>query len=260
MYFYYFSHMLQAWILPPGVNLLLAIVGFLWLRYSKRVGQCIVIVAFVSLWLFCTPMIARLLINHLQSAYPTLKVDQIPRKPLNVIIVLGGGHTISPEYENGYVLSDATEERLHYAAYLYHQTHFPIIVSGGTFHASSPSEAELMRQDLKNYYFIFDAWKEDKSINTRDEGKLMVPILKKHGIKTAYLVTNAWHMPRAMYAFHYSFRNTKINIIAAPMGYLLLQSDQEMLSYLPSFEALDVSATAMHEYIGFLAYRLINFI
>ena len=89
----------------------------------------------------------------------------------------------------------------------------------------------------------------------------MVPILEKHEIKTAYLVTNAWHMPRAMYAFHSVLKitkNTEIKVIAAPMGYVVLPPNQGILNYLPSFSALDTSATALHEYVGMVWYRLRN--
>ena len=258
MHFSYLSHLFQPWILPPGINLLLAVIGYLIFQYSKPIGKCIITLACVSLWLFCTPLIAQLLINHLQNQYPVLYISQLSTQNSSAIIVLGGGHEVSVEYKDGYVLCDDTEDRLHYAAYLYHKTHFPIIVSGGAADKSTPSEAELMRKDLKNYFNITSVLKEDKSTDTKDEANLMVQILKDHHIKIAYLVTNAWHMPRAMYAFNYAFANTSIKIIAAPTGYIGFTPNQGIMHYLPAYKALDISATAMHEYVGILAYRLNN--
>ena len=259
MDFYYFSHFIQVWILPPGSNLMLMLLGFCFLLKFYRTGFVFIILSFVTLWLLSTPVIAQWLIDRLQYRYPLLQVSQINQNTKHsAIIVLGGGDTPSPESKNGYILSDASESRLHYAAYLYQNTHFPIIVSGGSLRTSKPTGAELMRQEMQIYFKVPVAWLEDKGIDTEDEGNLMASILRKHGINTAYLVTNAFHMTRAMYAFGQSFKNSPIQIIAAPMGYVVLQPDQGMLNYLPSLEGLNKSATAMHEYIGLLAYHLSN--
>lgn len=259
MDFYYFSHFIQVWILPPGSNLVLMLLGFCLLLKFYRVGFAFIALSFVILWLLSTPVIAQWLIDGLQYRYPPLQMSQIVQNTKHsAIIVLGGGHEISPDYKNGYILSDATEGRLHYAAYLYHKTHFPIVVSGGALNKSQPTEAQLMGTEMQEYFRVPVAWLEDKSIDTKDEGNLMVSILQKHKINTAYLVTNAFHMSRAMYTFGQSFKNSPILIIAAPMGYAVLQPDQGMLNYLPSLEGLNKSATAMHEYIGLLAYHLSN--
>ena len=260
MKFYYFSHFLQAWILPPGLNLISVIFGFVISRYSKYIGKGIIIISFISLWLFCTPIIVQLFINQLQYQYPMLQTNKITKNNSSAIIVLGGGHDISPISKSGYILSNATESRLHYAAYLYHQTHIPIIVSGGTLNKSEPTEAKLMSKEMKYYFKVPVAWEEDKSINTKDEGNYMVSILQKNNIATVYLITNAWHMPRSIYTFKHSFRNTKIKIIAAPMGYIISQPNQGSINYLPSLKGLETSVTAMHEYIGILAYHLSNLI
>lgn len=258
MTFYIFSHFIQAWILPPGFNLLLMWIGFLCLHYAKWLGRSVIAIAFVTLWLFSTPIIAQLLIDQLQYQYPILNINKISKHSASAIIVLGGGDEISLESKNGYQLSDASEFRLRYAATLYQQTHFPIIVSGGNITKPRPSEANLMREEMQNYFHTPVAWEENKSINTRDEGNLLVAILKKHGVKKAYLVTNAFHMPRAMYTFKKSFSGSHINIIAAPMGYSVLQPDAGMLNYLPSIDAINISETALHEFIGIIAYHLNN--
>ncbi len=260
MQFYYVSHFLQIWLLPPGMNLMLAACGFLLLGFSKRIGKSLMIISFVSLWLLSTPIIAQILIDILQYQYPLLQPNKLQQKNTSsAIIVLGGGDEISPEYENGRILSDETQFRLHYAVFLYKKTHFPIIVSGGSLDKSASSEADLMLKELRDYFNIPAEWKEDKSITTRDEGNLMVPVLKKNRIDIAYLVTNAWHIARTMYTFHSSFEHTNIKIIAAPMGYIIFQPNQKFLNYLPSLDGLKISSIAIHEYVGIFSYHFINF-
>lgn len=260
MTFYHFSRFMQIWILPPNLNLLLMVIGLLIHRYLEVVGKILIIIAIISLWLFSTPIIAQFLINQLQYQYPPLHIDQVVKKNSAAIVVLGGGHSIYPKSKTGYILSSATEFRLRYAAHLYHHTHFPIITSGGKLNTLSPSEAELMRIEMENYFKTPVAWKENKSRNTKDEGNYILPILEKHNIKMIYLVTNAWHMPRAMYTFNYSFKHTDIKIIAAPMGYSLLQTENGVLNYLPSLKGLNISVIALHEYLGMVAYHLDNLI
>lgn len=258
MPFYYFSHFLQVWILPPGLNLVLVLFGWILLHYSKQFGNLLIITAFVTLWLFSTPMVAQLLIDQLQDQYPPLQIDRIAKQSSSAIIVLGGGHEVYPESKNGYLLSSASEFRLRYAAHLYHRTHFPIIVSGGAAEKNEPSEAELMNQEMRHYFNVPVAWKENKSINTRNEGNYTLPILEKHKITTVYLVTDAIHMPRAMYTFTQSFAHTNIKIIATPMGYSVLQPDQKKLNFLPSLEGLNNSTAAIHEFIGLVVYHFVN--
>lgn len=256
MSFFFLSHIIQSWILPPGLNLLLALIGFMLLSRSKAIGISLILISFITLWIFSTPIIAQSLINYLQNQYPTLRVNEILSQQSAAIVVLGGGHEISPDSPNGYSLSDASEFRLRYAAFLYYKTHFPVIVSGGTLIKSSPTEAELMRQEMQNYFHVPVAWEETHSITTMDEANLMVPILEKHKIKIAYLVTNGFHMPRAIYAFQKSFNKTQIKIIPAPMGYSILNPNQGILNFFPSINALSNSRIALHEYIGMLFYHL----
>jgi len=246
--FYYLSQFLQPWILPPGLNLIIAIAGHIISHFSKRIGNSLIWLAFISFWLFSTPITAQFLIDSLQDQYPRLNVNEIKNDKTSAIIVLGGGSWFDKSAKNGYFLSPATKNRLTYAAYLYRHTHIPILISGG--------KPEI--KAMKDYFNVPTAWTENKSLNTLDESHYTLPILEKNNIQTVYIVTNAWHMPRSMYSFQYVYKNTKINIIAAPMGYITLQPYSGITNYLPSFDGLSVSQTAMHEYVGILAYHLHN--
>lgn len=247
MTFYYLSQFLQPWILPPGLNLIVAIAGHIISHFSKRIGNSLIWIAFVSFWLFSTPITAQFLIDSLQDRYPRLDVNEIKNDKASAIIVLGGGSWFDKSTKRGYLLSPATKNRLTYAAHLYRHTHFPILISGG-----KPEKIAM-----RDYFNISVAWEENKSVNTLDESHYTLPILKKNNVKTAYLVTNAWHMPRAIYySFQQAYKNTNIKIIAAPMGYITLQPSTGIINCLPSFDGLSVSQTAMHEYMGMAGYYL----
>lgn len=248
MSFYYLSKILQLWILPPGLNIITAISGHIISRFSKRIGYGLVWFSFISFWLFSTPIIAKILIDELQDSYPQLIVSKIKNSKKSAIIVLGGGSWVDKSVKNGYRLSSATKDRLTYATYLYRRTHFPILISGGKYE----------KKAMEDYFNVPVAWEENKSRNTLDESRYTLPILKKNNIHIIYLVTNAWHMPRSMYSFKQAFKNTKIKIIAAPMGYTTLPTNLGVMKYLPSLDDLRISQTAMHEYVGMVAYYLSN--
>lgn len=257
MNFYFLSQFSQIWILPPGLNLLLAIIGFLFIKlHQQRIGRILILLSLVSLWILSTPILAQLLISHLQNQYQPIQVDQLHQQNNAAIVVLGGGDLPASEYKTNHVPVGATFARLHYAVYLHKKLKIPIIVSGGV--GAPHTGADLMSEELKNYFHTTAKWKERNSINTKDEGLFMVSLLEKHHIKVIYLITNAWHIPRAMYTFNAAFKNTGIKIIAAPMGYMNLHNKHKFFDYLPTVEGLNVNIINIHEYVGMLAYRIMN--
>lgn len=247
-----FSHFVQAWILPPGFFIFLILCGFFLLNYRLFLGKSVILITAIIMWLCSAPIIAQKLIDPLQQQFPPLKISNVSNKN-TAIVILGGSDTAAPIFETDRAISYDSLSRLSYASYLYSKTHLPIIVSGGSPSGSNP-EADLMKASLKNNFNVPTQWKESASINTADESRFLVPLLQKNKIDTIYLVTHAWHMPRSIYIFNATFKNTGLKVIPAPMGYIELKKEIKILNYLPSLEALNTSTTAIHEYIGLLWY------
>lgn len=252
MTMYLASHYIQAWVLPPGFNLLLMILGFLIAFFWPLPGKLMIFIGSITLWLLCTPIVAYNLINLLQNQYPLLPVAALTKEKQDAILVLGGGDAIDAEYGNKHTVSDFTLHRLAYAAYLHHQTNLPIIVSGGKPSGAIDSEADLMANILRDNYHINVTIKENKSFTTADESQLIIPILKQHQFNKIYLVTNAWHMPRSIFIFH----RAGIHITPAPMGYFIYGPGYSLLSFFPNMNALYASSLAIHEFIGLAWYRI----
>jgi uncharacterized SAM-binding protein YcdF (DUF218 family) len=260
MKFYLLSLFIQTWILPPGFNILLAFIGFILYQLKwVQTGRILILIAFVSLYLLSMPIVVRWLINRLQDQYPTLDIKQLKVQNAHVaLVVLGGGNVKAPEYNDNYRLNEETLNRLHYGIALYHKIQAPMIVSGGNNgNLFGLTEAQLMLKELQENFNIPVIWLEDQSITTKDEAKFMLPTLQKKGINTIYLITNAWHMPRSMYAFNKVFHSAGIKVIPAPMGYRERdKSNPIIFDYLPSLSALNTSTIALHEYIGLIQYHL----
>ena len=259
MTLYFFSHFVRAWMLPPGLNILLASVGIS-LALTKKyvyVGRAFSLFALISLYLFSIPVVSQLFFYPLQTQYPPLQRVLFSQKN-SAIVVLGGGSTPSSEYGTKETLNAETVDRLRYAVFLYQQMHIPIIVSGGG-NMQGDTEALLMKNVLLNSFHIpiQQIWMEDKSINTADEAKFLLPILRMHRVQTLYLVTNAWHMPRSVTIFNFFLRGLNVKIIPAPMGYMEFSLKRTgLLDYVPFAQTLKQTSTAIEEYIGLFWYKI----
>ncbi len=93
---------------------------------------------------------------------------------------------------------------------------------------------------------------ETDSRNTYENAKVSSDILRAEGIQAVYLVTHAWHMPRALEAFH----QAGITAIPRPTGWTDAGPGIAVSDFLPYSGALRNSAYAMHEWIGRLWYRI----
>lgn len=244
---------IESLIQPPGLNILCILLGSLIWAKSRMVGNVLMLIGFLSLWLLSTPIVAYSLVNLLQKQFPILEMQllkKVNKKAL--IVVLGGGSTLRPEYNYQPTISDFTMQRVNYAAYLHQKTHLAILVSGGKAHPDIESEAKLMSDYLQDHFKIQSQFLEDKSLNTAEESKYILPILQKNHIEQIYLVTNAWHMPRSVYIFQCA----GIKVVPAPMGYYVYGPSYALISFLPNMDALYASSIAFHELFGLIWYKI----
>ena len=195
---WFFTNLISEFLLPP-LNLLLVAVLGLWLWHKRPLVARLLLTASVFLlWLLSTPYFAEALLHGLEGEpYVT-----DTKKPLaDAIVVLGGGtHFHAREYGGDTVNKD-TLERLRFAAKLHRETGKPILVTGGAPRGNSLSEAEQMKQVLEHEFNVPVQWTEGASDNTLENARLSRQLLNQAGISRIYLVTHAWHMPRAVQAF-----------------------------------------------------------
>lgn len=244
------TKILGALVVPPALNLLGALAGLLVMPRRRILGLYIVVAALLTLYLFSIHAVAGPFIHSLES-YPPVTVAAIERQDPGALVVLGGGqYDPAPEYD-GATVSPLSLLRLRYAARLYHRTHLPVLVSGGKVSSSHKySEAQLMRRTLAEDFLVPVLWTENESRNTAENALFSARILTSHGIHKIVLVTDAASMPRAVQAFH----RVGIDVVAAPTYYHL--GDWGLFDWVPSARALEMSAYAMHEYIGQVWYRI----
>jgi uncharacterized SAM-binding protein YcdF (DUF218 family) len=237
-----------AFLLPPLNLLLLGGVGLWLFRRRRRLAKTLIGVSLAGLWLFSTPLIANALLD-------SLKPDPLPltgREADAIVILAGGRNRDSLEY-GGDTLGRFSLERLRYGAWLAKRLRKPILVTGGMPDGGSRSEADILRDSLRNEFGLDARWAEVYSRNTRENARNSAEILRKAGIRRIYLVSHAWHLARAIP----EFEAQDLQVVPAGTGYSLT-AEISPLDFLPSARALDNSALAMHEWIGQIWYRIRN--
>lgn len=240
------TNLAAAFLLPPFNLLLFGAIGYGLLRRRPKAGRAMLGAALLGLWLLCTPFVAQRLLATLE----------VPRAPVSgdeaeAIVILGGGlYPVAAEYGGGATLNSRTLERVRYGAWLRRKIGKPILVTGGAPEGDEP-EGRLMRAVLEDEFNAPVAWMEDRSGNTRENARFSAELLKAAGVRRIYLVSHAWHLPRAMR----EFERTGLVVVPAGTGYQP-RNEKRLFDFIPSASALVSSYYAFHEWVGLLWYRL----
>ncbi|QQE79274.1 YdcF family protein [Alicyclobacillus sp. SO9] len=281
MFYFYIVKFIESLFLLPGlfiVLLLVAAASILWsskrrdavnsaptdnansrhepsIRLPKgrflrvRVYASFVIAVALILYLSSTSFVAYALIRPLEQSYS-------PPKTLNgdALVMLGAGATFgTPSITSLGNLSGDGANRLLTTALLYKETQLPIILTGLPVRdGTSPSliaKANLVRLGVpSNRVFI-----DNHSLDTRQNAIHTKAILKHLGLSHPILITSAYHMRRAVL----DFRNAGVQVLPFPCGYYA--NEDKSISYnsfFPSADALKITETAIHEYVGILAAKM----
>jgi uncharacterized SAM-binding protein YcdF (DUF218 family) len=108
-----------------------------------------------------------------------------------------------------------------------------------------------MAETLERDFGIAARWTETRSANTRENLAFAAELLEEEGIESIFLVTHAWHVPRAAAAA----RAAGLAPIPAPTAFVAWPPLKPS-SFLPSAHALRESSWALHEWIGRAWYAL----
>ncbi|MBK8452903.1 MAG: YdcF family protein [Thiofilum sp.] len=241
-------------ILPPGNLLLITLMALLlWLFKRPRLAVTLVVLGWLQIILLATPATSAWLLRDLQNRYPA-QAELWKTTPLpEAIVVLGAGRNeLASEY-GGETSSNTGLERLRYAALLHRETQLPILISGGSPQPEKLSEAEMMRSVLENEFKVPVRWVETQSHTTLQNAEFTDQILANAEIKSAWLVTQSWHMPRSLLAF----QKREVNYIPASCSFGgSIAWHYGLTNWTPQSSALERSVLALHEYFGLAWYTL----
>lgn len=248
-----FLKIIAACLQPPGLIIIFLFISLVYLLSSKKIKSAFwLMISIILLYASSIALYANKLINYLEDPYKQSTLDTIIKHlqpQTKAIVVLSAG-----KWPNFHGLM-----RNIYAAKLANITKLPILVSGGgEVIAGRDSEAAEMAKSLATDFNISGAiWVEGNSYNTMENAKFTKKMLEKNGITEVFLVTNAWHMLRAVQVFN------KYGIKVIPVPVLSNIEDNSKITishFIPSANNLLNSAIFFHEYIGIIWYKLLNMV
>jgi uncharacterized SAM-binding protein YcdF (DUF218 family) len=241
---------LKALILPPAGPALLVLLGVL--LWRRPLGRALALLGALATLVLSLPITAAHLIAGLEP-YPALTPDALAHPQAQAILVLGGDRSgDSLEYGRD-DLGPLTLQRVRYAAWLQRRTGLPLFVSGGSPPWELPPLGQLMRRVLEQEFQVPVAGVDDRSQTTWENARYSAALLRTRGIARILLVSQAWHLPRAVRAFE----RQGVEVVPAPTGSLPpLGGPLTPGDLLPSAHALTTSWLGLHEYLGGAWYAL----
>ncbi len=256
------SVFVTSMLLPP-VNLVpIGLIGLALRRRWPRLGRAVSVGAMLLLLVLAMPISSKLLIASLERGLPrTLpeaalqRADPAEVSPVGVqpgaIIVLsadsvgGAAGGILPRPGMGMM----TLERLQAGTILARRLGLPVLVTGGPLAKGQPPIAAIMALAMQQDFGLSAAWVEPRAADTWENAAFSAQMLRASGIRSAYLVTDAWHMRRSLMAFrHFGFEVIPVasRISQGP----LWEADE----FVPRVSSWIYSYFALHEWVGCVWY------
>lgn len=241
------SYVVGQLVLPPTSLVLLAFGGLAVSLRRRTLGLLITSASLLGLLALSLPAVAQALMATLEP--PPLASGQ--RAGAQAIVVLAGGRTREAPEWRGDTVNARSLRRLRYGAQLARETGLPILLAGGNPERAAVAESELMRAVLEREFGLRARWIETRSDTTAENARFTAQILRPLGIERVLLVTDAFHMPRALRAF----ARAGLAPVAAPTGYIGRRAFRPQ-HLVPNAEAMSASYFALREWAAGLWYRL----
>jgi len=248
---YIFKKLVMAFILPPGIFILLLLTtGALLVGFKRRWAGSALAVLGLIMWGLSISPITDLMLAGLLRDLPAGK--DLPRG--DVIILLGGGVDDRLVDLSGHpgVLNEPMANRLMTAARLHAKLRVPIIISGGRAPDSTVAEARAAERYLLDLGVLpSEIITEEQSADTFQNAENVRTLCRQRGFTRPIVVTSAHHLKRALWSFQQN------GLTCTPFANGLASLPPRRYAwrhYLPgSFEA---ASTYLHEYVGLVYYRL----
>lgn len=249
---------LPAALLIPPLNLLplgLAGVALSALHRPgwRRLGRWATGIAMVGLFGFSLPVVGGTLIWSLEAGLPRDPVAAAAARPPGAIVVLSAdaGFGTVGGIEPGSGIGAMTLDRMRAGVILARRTGLPLLVTGGRLERGARSIARQMAASLHDDFGLAARWVEPLAADTWQNARFSARLLRADGIGAVYVVSDAWHLKRALIAF----ARTGVTAIPAAVRFDR-PPDFQLDDFVPHVSALQSSYYALHEWIGCAYYAL----
>ncbi|MCH4879770.1 YdcF family protein [Pseudomonas sp. TMW22090] len=248
-----FRYFVKQLLLPPGILLLLLALGW-WLRRTRPrlAGLCFAL-GLGGFWLMSLPIVVQWSANALERVPPLTREEWATLgQRADAIVVLGSGREHGDPAWGADQPTGIGLERQRYAARLAKASGLPVLTSGGLHYGTPPSEARLMADSMLDDFGVTVRWQEGLSRTTWENAQMSASMLLPQGIKRVVVVTQAAHMPRAVW----SFQKAGFEVVPAPVGFLGGDNARPLGGWMPEFKSIWQSGQLMNEAVGQVGYSL----
>lgn len=228
--------------MPFSLVMILLFVAILFHRKRAKLSFNALLAATVILLFSSLSPISDTFMASLENSYPPFTRSVTP---VDYIVVLGCTHTSIESLPATSQLKTCSLQRLVEAIRIYRLHPEAQIITSGYAGSDVISNATKMKQaaillGVPGHKIITENFPKD----TEEEAELIAPRIRN---KTAVLVTNANHLPRAMKYFEIQ----GIDAIPAPTGFWVKDNGKRSWqSYVPSASKLQQTTTAWYETLG----------
>ncbi len=230
--------------LPFLLIYLLLIVLICWRRGYKRTGQGVIWGVIIGLYLFCTPLMSKVLLKIVGDYAPLTHAERVKEEGYQAIVVFGGGFYQGQEMHNDWQAGGYSLSRVRYAAHLAKASHLPILLSG----FEAPAMAYTLSKDLATPV----KWQELHSTTTDENARFSAEVLAQQGITRVVLVSDAWHMGRAKLAFE----RYGVLVLPAPTDFPMGFFEQKPALLQPKAALFLMNVFGLSECFGQVKYRV----
>ena len=235
-------------LLPPASLLVLIVSGLVLSRWRRTAGRVLLAVGIMLLYVLSLEPVSERLIRPLEAAFkPFAGTDLRP----DAVVVLGGGvHNLS-WVPAPHAPTEHSLERLVAGIYRARSLRIPLILAGGSSRITPggvPEADAMANAAVMLGYPRKDLILDNRSRNTWENAEAVKQMLQG---STIVLVTSAYHMTRSAAMF----RKQGFTVIADPTGYHEQTQQFAPAHLLPRASALELSSTALSEYVSLAWYR-----
>lgn len=249
----FFTNFLAQFIQPINIIIILIFFGLLKIRKNPKGATWLIVIAFLLIALIGNTYFSNFLTRSMEWRHMPPAVET----KADAIVLMAGGAVASNTPRQ---MVEVTEEgdRVLAAAKLYQEGKAPvIIISGGVF-PSKQSRNLLITLGVPETAISL----QDQSSTITEDAIFTTKLLNEKSIQTAFLVTSASQMDRAVL----SFKEENFVVIPAPVDYRVTQAyyqqlmrfdiQQNLLNLMPTSHAFNQSSAILKEYFTLAIYRL----
>lgn len=250
---FFAAKLLAALVMPLGAGCALLVLGLLLSWRRPGLSRAFVAGGVVVLGALGTGVVADRLLGPLERAYPVPP----PGLTAEAAVVLAGTVDLRRSTLDRIELYDRPERLIEGAKLVKEGRAHWLVLAGGSGDPEWPDarEADFLAAFAADLGVPADRILVQRDSRTTAEDALYTArLLQERKIRTAFLVTSAFHMPRAMGCF----RKVGVTPVAFPVDFRATPSFGGLLRWVPSAAGLLGSTLAVHEYVGLAAYRVMG--